>query len=89
MASRNDDGVIDFTAFRDRRNSNAEAAVLTLFSQVTGKPMHLVNRSPEELAARRDRALRRRAERVERIRMVIESGTLVYQDDDPDGIIGA
>lgn len=89
MESHDAGEVIDFSAFRDRRNTDAEAALLTLFSRVTGRPMHLVNRTPEELAERRNRALRRRAERVERLRAHLERGDLVYQDDDPDGIIGA
>jgi len=82
------DEVIDLAEYRRRREDGADAAVLALFARVTGKPMHLVNRTPEELEERRKRALRRRAERSQRIRMQIENGVLVYQDDDPDGMIG-
>lgn len=63
--------------------------MLSVFSGALGVPLRLVSRTPEELAAREERAEARRAARRERIRMLLENGTLVYQDDDPDGIIRA
>lgn len=89
MTSHDADEVIDLAEFRRQRDDAADAAVLALFSTLTGRPMHRVNRTPEELAERRNRALRRRAERASWISARLESGDVVYQDDDPDGIIRA
>lgn len=89
MGSHDAREVADLSEYRRKREGDADAAVLAVFARVTGRPMHLVNRTPEELAERRSRALRRRAERSERIRARLESDGPVYQDDDPDGIIGA
>lgn len=89
MTSHEADNVTDLAEYRRHRAGAADAAVLAIFSQITGRPLHLVSRTPEELAAREERAEVRRAARRERIRMQLENGVLVYQDDDPDGIIGA
>lgn len=81
--------MIDLDDYRRQRAQAANAAVLALFSGALGVPLRLVARTPEELAEREARAAERRAARRDRLRLLLESGSLVYQDDDPDGMIGA